>query len=333
MATPFDHPYPSALKRFPTLRQSLLSTFDNCGLSASFDLAYRQGWNTSPQGRGSIFHRVAAECLREMWRMKEGSIPVDAALTILGEVLAQPDADRVCPRCGTTKIKPGVSAKGERTCENRHRFPTKIINIPLEQIKDLHWTVVKWAASYHFDVHLLVNVEQRLSAEIGYPNRLTGGVVHRTLTGQLDALLVDKTATHGIVVDWKDTWSVPAEGAEDGNDEVSVGGYFQQRFYAYLLFHNYPSIQRVTLREVYPRRGEVREVTVSRTQEEESSGSLRRWSSGSTGRSPQSRRRSSQPRASTAASVWPRGSARFCPRPARRGRSWTSRRRCSLRGR
>jgi hypothetical protein len=59
-------------------------------------------------------------------------------------------------------------------------------------------------------------------------------------------------------------------GEEPGNDEfvVSTGrtrggcpaptalgfdGYFQQRFYAWLIFKNYPSAQSVTLREFYVR--------------------------------------------------------------------------------
>jgi hypothetical protein len=45
---------------------------------------------------------------------------------------------------------------------------------------------------------------------------------------------------------------------------VSHKGYFQQRFYAFLVMIAYPTIQRVTLREFYVRFNEVREATLER---------------------------------------------------------------------
>jgi hypothetical protein len=65
------------------------------------------------------------------------------------------------------------------------------------------------------------------------------------------------------VIDWKDTWSVPPE------TEVSFGGYFQQRFYAWLIFRNYPTVEEVVLREFYVRYSETREAVVTRQDEEE----------------------------------------------------------------
>ncbi len=93
----------------------------------------------------------------------------------------------------------------------------------------------------------LVDVEQRLNCTVHYPDG-HGGHVERVLTGALDALFVEGAeADHAIVLDWKDTWGIP------GPQEVSFGGYFQQRMYALLVMRNYPSVQRCTLREVYPR--------------------------------------------------------------------------------
>lgn len=80
---------------------------------------------------------------------------------------------------------------------------------------------------------------------------------------------MDATATHAVVIDWKDMWALPAKHDEATNDDVSFKGYFQQRFYAWLIFKNYPSVQRVTLRERYVRYAESREATVSRVDEEE----------------------------------------------------------------
>jgi hypothetical protein len=52
----------------------------------------------------------------------------------------------------------------------------------------------------------------------------------------LDALMLEGTYDeHAIVLDWKDMWKLPPE------TEVGFGGYFQQRFYAYLIFANYPT--------------------------------------------------------------------------------------------
>lgn len=257
-----DHPYPRAVKRFPALRQSLLSSFDNCSLTTYFDHEYRKGWSTTPQGRGQLFHRFAGECLKTMSSLGEEMIPVDAALAILRDVLRQDDADRECPKCGGA-VKPGIDRRTcQRTCEAGHKFDTQLVNVPIDMAKDLHWIAVKWAHDNAFDIGNLVDVEQRLRAGVRYPDRRRGGTVPRTLTGQIDALFVEGTE-RAIVIDWKDTWALPAE------TDVSFGGYFQQRFYAWLVFRAYPTVQEVVLREFYVRFSKTREATVWRTDEEE----------------------------------------------------------------
>ena len=53
-------PYPKALEEFPILRQSTLSTFDECGLLSLFDRRYRWGRSTSRRlgaGRSGIARR------------------------------------------------------------------------------------------------------------------------------------------------------------------------------------------------------------------------------------------------------------------------------------
>ena len=95
-----------------------------------------------------------------------------------------------------------------------------------------------------------------------YPHPM-GGTVPRKLTGKLDATILEESEDGMVVIDWKDTWGMPPE------TEVSFEGYFQQRFYAWLIFANYPSITRVTLREFYARFSATREATVTRADEPE----------------------------------------------------------------
>lgn len=211
-------PYPRALELFPTLRQSLLASFDSCAMSCRMELDYEQGWSGHPQARGTIAHRTIAKCLGEMAKQGEDRIEPDVALAILRETLRQADVE-----------------------------PRDIVTVPFRQIKDLRWTIITWAANTRWDVTNLVDVEQRLAATVHYENP-EGAPVKRTLTGQLDALFIEgEEADHAIVPDWKDTWALPPE------SEMSEGGYFQQRWYALLVLANYPSVQRVTTREFYVR--------------------------------------------------------------------------------
>lgn len=266
----FDGPYPKARAAFPTLRQSLLSSFDQCARSTKYEIEYRNGWSSHPQARGQILHRFAAECLRTMAMHGEGELPTDVAEGIMLDVLRQAHVDRECRFCGSTRIKKGVSRDGLRTCLScKKKFPTEFVNLPLAQVKDLAWIAVKWAHETVFDIRLLIDVEKRLERIIHYPDP-EGGSVQRVLTGALDVLFLDaEDSSHVIVYDWKDTWSLPPGEGEEGTDTVSETGYFQQRFYAFLIFGNYPSVQRVTLRERYVRYSKERNVTISRSKEDE----------------------------------------------------------------
>ena len=222
-------PYPDAVVRFPKLRQSRLSTFDQCSLLTRFDEEYRAGWSGHPQGRGQIFHRFAAKALALMHEMGEGQIDEEVALSIL------------------------------RECLRQHDVPDEeVVNIPFEQVKDLRWVVVKWAHDNTFDIDFLADIEQRIDVDITYPHP-DGGSVARTITGALDALFIPEP-DWAVVIDWKDSWSLPPK------TDLSGSGYFQQRFYAYLILRRYQSIERVTLREHYVRYSESREATVFRSE-------------------------------------------------------------------
>ena len=193
-------------------------------------IAYESGWSTHDQARGTIAHRVFAKCLQTMDDNDTNSIPPDLAVAILREVLRQADVD-----------------------------PRDVVQVPLAHVKDLAWVVVKWANDMAFNIAALVDVEQRLKARLHYDHP-DGGFVERMFTGQLDALFIEgEDMEHAIVLDWKDTWGLP------GPQDLSFDGYFQQRAYAFLVMKNYPTVQQVTLREVYVRFSEPREASVFRS--------------------------------------------------------------------
>lgn len=250
--------YFRSVERFPKIRQSTLSAFDSCGLSSKFESELRRGWSTHPQARGQMFHRVAADCLRTMAMVDEGYIEVDVALAHLRESLRQDEVDRHCPACESDNIRPGVR-DGMRTCGAcGHLFETELVNLPAHEVKDLYWIVKKWAHGNEWDIDNLVSVEERLDARVRYPNPL-GGTVERIVTGKLDAVFTHpQRDDRAIVLDWKDTWGMPAPA------EISFEGYFQQRMYGWLVMVNYPAYESVTLREFYVRYGEPREVTLWR---------------------------------------------------------------------
>lgn len=243
------------VERFPAIRQSTLSAFDDCALSAYFDLSHGQLWSTHPQGRGTIFHRTIAECLRTMrhpHRM-EDTIPVSEALEILHETLRQ---ERIFdPELG----------------DYRPLEPEEIVRVPVRQISELRRFVSKFARDNSFDIEKIVDVERRLSATVRYPDA-NGEIVERVLTGQIDCLMYRPPVKQGerpgaLVIDWKDTWGLPPDHSdvdEDDGSGLSWHGYFQQRFYAWLIMRNYPKVMQVTLREFYIRHTVPRPATVTR---------------------------------------------------------------------
>jgi hypothetical protein len=226
------------VRLYPVLRQSLLAKLDDCPLSAFFELRYSQGWGTHPQARGTLFHRFAAECLRTMRKQEYETIPVAEALEILYEVVRQ-----------------------------RNVPPEDIVRAPLWAMKDLRMAAIKFAKDNRFTTSRLIDVERRFEHPLTYDS--DAGPVTRLLSGQVDALLFDPPSG-AIVLDWKDTWGLPPEPedapetAEDELKGISYHGYFQQRFYGWLVMREFPNVQQVTLREFYVRKTIVRKATLSR---------------------------------------------------------------------
>src|SRR5271167_4880085 len=145
---PTKHPLglDEVLTRFPMLRQSDLSDFDDCELSTLFAMRYeRGGWSTSPQARGTIEHRVFAECLRTMQRQDSEAIAPEDAHTILIEKLRQHDV-----------------------------APEERVRVPLRELPVMEWTVRKWAKDNRFTIRNLIDVERRLATTVTYRVPETG---------------------------------------------------------------------------------------------------------------------------------------------------------------
>lgn len=218
-----------ATERFPTLRQSRLATADRCLLQSRYTEELESGWSTHAQARGTIFHRVAAKLLWVMHEQQERSVPTDLAVTVLEETLRQADVPA-----------------------------SELINIPLSEVADLRWMVIKFAHDLtDWDIDNLVAIEEQLEAAVTYPG--PNGPVERVVTGRPDALFVTGEQDEEIVLlDYKSGWSMPAP------SDLDWDGTFQLRSYGWLVLRNYPAVERVTLREVYVRYSQFRESSVYR---------------------------------------------------------------------
>lgn len=245
------------IERYPTLRQSLLADYDDCALYAYFGLRYTQGWSTHPQARGTLFHRFAAEALRTMQENNWEQLPVSIALAILEEVLEQrnlPAGDRV--------------------------------RLPLREVPVLRMACAKFAKDNRFTIANIVDIEKRLEATLHYADD-EGTIRERRLSGMPDAIVMDPNRKQDgvIVLDWKATWALPPEREGHERDAAEKGlsyhGFFQQKFYAWLILKNYPRLNAVTLREFYVYRSKPRQATVERksmeTIEEELAGLAREF--------------------------------------------------------
>lgn len=235
--------YAEVKEILPTIRQSLLATFDSCPLQALFEM--RHAWNvtTHPAAVGILFHRFAAEALKTLQATGNRQIPTQEAMEILYEVMLQrdvPEYDRV--------------------------------HVPSRELPKLRLAVLKFSKDQSFSIERLVAVERRLFAEIPVVTP-DGGIDTRTFSGQVDALSFDPP-DGAIILDWKTGWSLPPEprfeeeefawSETEAQRRLSWQGYFQQRAYGLLVLKAYSNLERVTLREVYVLRNQVREATIYR---------------------------------------------------------------------
>lgn len=270
-----DVPFPAAMLMFPHLRQSTLSDFAQCNLLSRFKMLHEGGWHSQPQARGSFFHHWAAKLLSTLEVLGQDKLrdepecPNPACQARPNDLLIERDGVLVNAETGETVKGPYQEGQLCPVCREealvgvtledlaidmlmdvlRQQGVLDEERLPLpygEHLKDLEWVVRKFAREQTFNIARLVDVEQRLAAPLQYPNPY-GGVVERVFSGQMDAVFLGRDEHHLVVLDWKDTWAIP------GPESISSEGYFQQRSYAWLLMHEYPEVDAVTLREVYVR--------------------------------------------------------------------------------
>lgn len=275
---------PEVVRALPTLRQSLLAEADNCLLTTRFGLE-GYSYTNAAQARGIIFHRYAAEVLRTLWRTGEETIPVAEALEVLYEVAGQRDAapeDLVVVPMRERRLLRIAAIKF--VYDTRRREPRAFRMQKLLDVETRLFAPVRYRSPDWHDCDGCLDAHGAPSGRV--PREDTGelvacpkcagevlvpgeGWVTRLLTGQPDALLADPP-NGAVVPDWKTTPQAPPEHVEEvphGDDaatNVSYMGFFQQRFYALLVMRNYPSVERVTLREFYVLPGEVRKATLYR---------------------------------------------------------------------
>jgi hypothetical protein len=227
---------------FPRLRQSQLAAFDACPLSARWSMQFEDHqFSSFPAAAGTIVHRTIARCMRLMLARGETRCPVEIAIQEFERTIRQAD----------------VPMLGDED---------SVAPLPLRWIAEARVCVITWALGSEWDVRDIAGIEQRMEAVIEYPAKPYPApgdlMVQRTITGRPDLLLIERNGWHAIVPDFKSGWGLPPErvaaedlpdGADPDDEPISEEGYFQQRFYALLVFLTFPGIQRVTLREVYVR--------------------------------------------------------------------------------
>lgn len=273
-------PFPKAMIAWPRLRQSLLGAFDLCSLEARLaqefeyldpldidgdtEVMDRLQWHSHPQARGTLLHRWAAKLL---WLLSATDQDALADTVECPECGRRPnDEDRregdtnvydessLCILCGKALLKrvPLTDIALDLLCDviRQDDVPDEdVVRVPQMHLKDLEWIVCKFAREQRFNMANFIEAEDRLHAVLEYPNP-HGGTVDRVLSGQIDAWFAEQLedgTVHAIVIDWKDTWAIP------GATTISREGYWQQRFYAWLVMKNNPDVSKVTLREVYVR--------------------------------------------------------------------------------
>src|SRR4051812_17005546 len=122
-------PYPTSMERFPALRQSLLSDFDNCALTSAFSVAYERGWSSHPAARGQIVHRTIARALDKMLEHGNDRPNIDVVVdALLPEVIRQAEV-------------PMLSEDG---------LGEDVVSIPLREIAQARISLKAWAKHARF---------------------------------------------------------------------------------------------------------------------------------------------------------------------------------------
>lgn len=223
-------------ERYPEIRQSRLTAYDDCPLASWFSERYANGVGTAPQARGTILHRVFSECLREAQRSDSEFVPVDVALAILEEKLRQRDVP-----------------------------PRDRVRVPLRELRTMEWVTVKFARDNSFTIRDLIAVERQLKATVSYRTE-QGELIERIITGRPDAM-ISRGADEVVLIDWKSGFAVGPKREEDADDPaLSYHGIPQLAIYSFLVMSNYASVQATALREFNVYRSQARTARVVRAE-------------------------------------------------------------------
>jgi hypothetical protein len=212
------------------VRQSTLKVYDQCPRRAVAE-AQRDftDYSSGPASLGTAFHLVAEEILRTLWRLGELKAPHEEAMTIMREVVARDD----CP------------------------------HLSVDQLRELRILVLQFSA-LEWPASKIVAIEERLWAMVPCPDG-----TERKITGKPDVLIADPPAG-AVCLDFKVSWAIPPTPRDGdftrggGRPYLSERGTFQLDVLGLLIMRSYPAINRVVLREYYPRLNEIREAILDR---------------------------------------------------------------------
>ncbi len=218
-----------------TYRQSLLRSFETCGLRTLHELRLAGDLSTGNVGSlahlGSAMHAVFAQLLKDLRKTGHEQPTHIEASDAMHAVLA---------------AGPWV--------------------LPADERDTLRELVLAFASYHRWPTTRILAIEERMSIELACPD----GEI-RTLTGQPD-LLIARSSDTIEVTDHKSGWTRkdPRKAPEPGEpirglEYLSDRGHFQLDCYGVLVLHRYPAARRVTLCERYYRTGgPPREATLSR---------------------------------------------------------------------
>lgn len=229
---------PPGLQAPAAYRQSLIAAFDSCPLRARFSLEDNRRTPSPLAARGTLFHRFVHKAELEMWRSGEQTMPVEVGLEMAVEVLAQMDvpSDEVVP-------------------------------ITMSEMRWVRVLITKWCETTQLNATRILDVEKRYSAPLELP---TGKIT--TITGQMDLVLADPP-DGVLVVDYKAGFRKPPQPrdpakAEEEGSGLTALGWVQWNIYCFLIFANFPSVDRVIFRERHVLWGEERQARMERWQSE-----------------------------------------------------------------
>lgn len=221
-------------ERPTTYRQSLLRSFEVCPRRALHEIQLPEDLSVgnveASADLGSATHAVFNEILETMRRHGEAQISTQEGIEVMYEVIAKSD-----------------------------------FVLPASEFDDLIRFTLSFCSYYTWPRPAMA-LEKRLTLDLVCPDGKT-----RTLTGQPDVIIADPPDGL-VVVDFKtgqgkpkSPRAMPEQGEPIiGKEYLSDHGTFQLKVYGLLALREYPSAQRVTLREAWIRFGERREAVLGR---------------------------------------------------------------------